>query len=477
MNTVIKALEFIKGQWHQPLSLVIALGCVISVLGSIAIKLHTVLKTDIGAITTTKGSICFYTCAVVTILTCLAVVSCIWKKQRSLPKIPKGKPTIVFCINSEDDASKEVKRIYEGFKKEVKHRNLDTIIHAAILPKNKEISNHDEAIKYLEHSDATVVVFGEYRSGNRDSKHLQHFHSLSFTCRGKAELSTQEHQLVAGLEQFPFTIDSSETLDHIPKARTGLANLTLFFVAISLTATGRIEEARKLWIDLIKREKTFKIGGKRYPLYRKWWARNEYAYAQSLYAKYIQNHLTSAKSKTDGDEILNILANIKREVNYHPDYHMLKSICEFHTGDFKAATATTTDALKRFKHTDNLRVAFNLSLGFLWIWRRLYKRALKHYRNTIGQPCEPQSAQQIIAFVQTTLKYNSDRIDLFFILAFVRDHFDPAASPLSDYEFFLDNSAGLQNIEPLLNFSDSRLERLSLKLKDKAAEQPKGVLL
>lgn len=384
-----------------------------------------------------------------------------WLRKQKTPRMPKGRPNILFAINADETSENEVKRVYDGFRKELKRRDLEKLIHHEILPKNREVHTHEQASLLLSESNATVVVFGEYQRGNRNSKPSEQFQTLSFHWKGNTPLNEREQALIAAMEEFPFRIDESETIAHIPKARQGFANLTLFFVALSLTSIGNSIDARPLWADLLKREKAIKSNGKYYRVYRSWWARNEFIFAQYYYRKHLENNLTNTEYDALAEEMASALSAASAILKNYPGYYMLKAISEFHLGNAKMADKTAREGLKRFKADPNLFVSFSLSLGFLALWRGLYDRALKYYRSTQGHSYSTDDAARIVQFIKTVYRNNNTKPELFLGVAFVCDNFNLSQAPISEYEFFLDQTAGISGIDKLASFGAERLNRLS----------------
>ena len=268
-------------------------------------------------------------------------------------------------------------------------------------------------------------------------------------------LSGREQALVAAMERFPFRIEETDSLTQIPRARIGFTNLTLFFIGVSLTSMGNTIEARDLWRDLVRSEEELVKSGKRIGLYKTWWARNEFAYTQYIYHKHIEHDLTNENAHEYGRQVIESLELAKRQLSSTPGYYMLRAICEFHIGDIRAAQCTTKDGWKKFPHS---RVAFDLSEGFLYLWRGMHKRALKSYRKVIRKNYPKEEAERVVKFFHTVMCQNPKRVDLYFAVGFLRDNFSLSSKAFSDYDHFIDTCVSIDGIEPLINYAQQRLD-------------------
>lgn len=459
----------IRGLWHKPTGLFLSLFLTFSILTTAALTVHPIARDDLKILEAPKDHYVYLGSFLLIAFVLTVLITFFWLKNRKLPKLPNGKPSIIFALNAGSPSNDPVKKVYEGFRKEILSRNLQSVIHYEVLPKNHEVHNHDQASEILGGCEATIVVFGEYQKGKSSSKNTEQFSSLSFHWRGAAPLNEREQALVAAMEQFPFRIDETDSLTQIPRARAGFANLTLFFVGISLTSMGNCIEARDLWRDLVKREKRLPRKGKRISLYQVWWARNEFAYTQYIYRKRIENRLTDVDAQEDGRKVIESLEIAKRQLSSNPGYYMLRAICEFHVGEVRAAQQTTRDGWKKFPCA---RVGFDLSEGFLYLWRGMHKMALKSYRKTAGASYQTEDAERIVRFIHTVIKMNPERVDLYFSVAFIRDYFS-AGKPTSDYDHFIDSCcASVPGIEPLITYPQQRLDYHYRELKEEIATSP-----
>lgn len=448
-------LDRIKEHWPHRRGFFSASFLAMLIYCPIGLILHSVLKNEVALLTTTSASRWyFFICFLVGMLI-LGGIYRLWKKQRSIPVLSSEKPSILFAVNGDKESKACVKRLYDGFKKELKQRGLENLIHHDVLSANLEIHNHEQANEALSKAGASLVVYGEYEQGNDKSKKVQHFKSLTYHYRAVQGISAREQALVAAMERFPFRIEETDSLTQIPRARIGFANLTLFFIGVSLTSMGNSIEARDLWRDLVRREEEQVKGGKRIGLYKTWWARNEFAYTRYIYRKHIENDLTNEDSHEYGKQVIESLELAKRELSSTPRYYMLRAICEFHTGDVRAAQRTTKDGWKKFPYA---RVSFDLSDGFLYLWRGMHKRALKSYRKTIRKSYPKEDAERVVNFFHTVMRQNPRREDLYFAVGFVRDNFSLSSKAFSDYDHFIDTCVSIDGIEPLINHAQQRLD-------------------
>jgi tetratricopeptide (TPR) repeat protein len=433
---LIELTKILTDNWHKRKGLLLASSLLSFFYWGFVILLYKVLKNEPTPGEAATGNTIYYTTLIAVYVFLLIALILFWRKSRTTPKMPKEKPSILFAIDANIEAKNEVQRLYNGFHKELKKRGLDSTIHYSILPKNQEIHNQDQARKYLGESGATIVIFGEYKSGFKKSKKTEQFQSLSFHWSGNTPIDEKDQAMIAVMEEFPFKVEESESLDQIPKAQSGFANVVLFFVALSLTSIGKTEEARSLWSDLIRKEQTIRKLGHRLSLYKKWWARNEYAYARYLYIRDVETNLTITEFHDTGKSILKILENTEKHLHDYPGYYMLKAICEFHTGESRLAKLTSEGGLKRFKKQPTLTCSFSLSLAFISAWRRLYNRSLRYYNSTIKISYSPDDSNQIIQFIRTVITNNPERKDLYFCISFITDHHCNAQDPRASYEDF-----------------------------------------
>lgn len=460
MKELQKQAEKIRSIWHRPYGLLGALLLEASFLIGACAWAHPVARDDLKILTEPTHHFYFFGITALLFVITGSLTASMWHSNRRLPRLPEGKPSIIFALSAEKQSDDLIKQVYEGFRKETSKRNLGETILYKVLPKNLEVHNHDQAKKVLSESSATIVVFGEYKSGNRNSKNSEQFQSLSFHWRGNAPLNEREQALVAAMEQFPFRINEADSLDHTPRARQGFANLTLFFVALSLTSIGNSIDARVLWKDLLKREKNVRSKRRNISVYRNWWARNEFVYAQYIYSKYVEAGLTDPNVNPHAEDMIEALDDAKGILKSYPGYYMLRAIAEFHLGDPKTADKTAREGLKRFSNDVPATVSFNLSLGFITLWRRLYDRSIRYYHSVSGYGYPREDAIRIVQFVQTVLDRYPDRPELNFVVAYIRDNFGLSNST-SDYEYFFDQAAGVSGIEKLVEYAEGRIRRIN----------------
>ena len=114
-------------------------------LDKIGIILHSILKNDVALLTTSSASRWYFSIYALGALLILGGIYSRWKKQRSIPILSSEKPSILFAVNGDKESKVYVKRVYDGFKKELKQRGLENLIHHDVLPANLEIHNHEQA--------------------------------------------------------------------------------------------------------------------------------------------------------------------------------------------------------------------------------------------------------------------------------------------------------------------------------------------
>lgn len=456
---LIELIGKAKDLWHKREGLYLVWGISSIPYWAAILLLYKILYSDLKVWESTKGSLIYYLITLVIFIAGLGFIWLKWKNARATPQMPCEKPSILFAIDGDADSKDQVKRLYDGFHKELKKRGLEGTVHYSILPRNQEIHNQEQAREYLSQSGATIVIFGEYHTGSHKTLKTQQFQRLSFHWSGNTPIDQRDQAMLVAMEEFPFKVEESESLSQIPKAQYGFANVVLFFVSLSLTSIGQTEQARPLWRDLLDKESNNPKARNRSPLYRKWWARNEFAHARYLYIKDVEQNLTNPEFHSSGKTILTILQQTEDQLRSYAGYYMLKAICEFHLGDARQARITTERGLKKFRKNDGLVCSFNLSLGFLATWRKLYDRSIRHYRSTITSHHKAEDIDHILRFIRTVSRNNPHRKDLHFCTCFVTDHHTQQNSRVI-YEEFLDQTAGIMEIELLREYVDSRIDKL-----------------
>lgn len=136
-------------------------------------------------------------------------------------------------------------------------------------------------------------------------------------------------------------------------------------------------------------------------------------------------------------------------------YHQ-KAILLFAVNNIKSSVEYVKKAKSLSKNNARLNNSYELSLAFLYMWRRGkgdYKLAVSKYKKAFNQKIEKETALAIKLFIKYVINNATDRKDLLFISA-IMTHFSNPEEIRDSWQLFKDENEESQENKVLFDFAD-----------------------
>ncbi len=156
-------------------------------------------------------------------------------------------------------------------------------------------------------------------------------------------------------------------------------------------------------------------------------------------------------------EILDTLDNCKHRLQRISSYYLHRSIQLFHLGRLSEARKACEQGIKKVPDFSGY---FEISLGFLCLWRGMNERGLKHYIRAAKYNMTVKDASDCIDFLEQLYDRQKQKTALPSSVAFIRDHFHIDEFALEDYEIFVRESNGNPALDKLAEYSHRRMRTL-----------------
>ncbi len=394
-----------------------------------------------------------------------ATVFICWKRCRKNSLLSGGQPQIVFALSFDEGCQWLVNQFYKNFCRNVNERGLGKIISAALTSSCSRVIHRDEADQMLQDGKAAIIVYGHLHYQKKGQKKASVFQSIAFSFR-------EERNSVFGqiLQAFPCLPEERANLMERSVLVEDFSFISQFLIGLSLTLEGNSQEARLVWSDLridISKQRGWQSSLRDfYQKTQKWWVRNEMFHVGSLYETYIKGNVANGLYHSEAKKALVILENGRELFSVSPVYFLYKAIFQFHLGEYRSSRRTIEKGLKKFPEWG---ICFESFFAFLALWRRFYAKAFRHYQSIRKHPLIPEYHFFALGFLGSVIRANLHRKDLFFGLAFLRDHCNVTEDAAMEYSLFKKSCVSDTEIKCLLDYSDSRLENYHKKEKKRLA--------
>jgi hypothetical protein len=388
-----------------------------------------------------------------------------WRYCRKGNLLSDGKPQIIFALSFEEGCQWMTTQFYRKFCRTVNERGFGKNVSVALVSPSSRVIRQNEADQILESSEASIVVFGHVHRPEKGRRKITEFESLTvlFSRGGESTLDQ-------ALRAFPSLPEEGENLmgGSIPVEDFSFINQ--FLMGLCLTLRGDSTEARLVWSDLLldtKKQRNNILSLRNFSQKaEKWWVRNEIFHVGSIYETSVKPNLANGSSYLEAKEALGILEDGREFFSVSPVYFLYKAMFEFHIGEYRSSRRTIGKGHKKFPEWS---ICFEAFSAFLSLWRKFYSRALRNYQSMRKYPLIPEYRFFALGFLGSVIRTNLHRKDLFFGLAFLRDHFNVTEGAAMEYDLFIKSCGSDPEIKCLLDYSDGRLKKYHKKEKKRSS--------
>ncbi len=388
-------------------------------------------------------------------LTLAASIFAYWRHCRKGSLLSDGKPQIILALSFEEGCQWMATQFYRNFCRTVNKRGFGKNVSVALVSPSSRVIRRNEADQILEDSEASIVVCGHVHRPEKGRRKITEFESLTFFFSSEGE-----NPLGQALRAFPFLPEEGENLMGRSIPVEDFSFINQFLMGLSLTLRGDSTEARLVWSDLLldakkHRNNILSLGNLSQKAER-WWVRNEMCQVGSIYETFVKPNLANGRGHLEAKEALVILENGRKFFSVSPVYFLYKAMFEFHLGEYRSSRRTIGKGHKKFPEWS---ICFEAFSAFLSLWRKFYSRAFRHYQSMRKYPLIPEYRFFALGFLGSVIRTNLHRKDLFFGLAFLRDHFNVTEGAAMEYGLFIKSCGSDPEIKCLLDYSDGRLKK------------------
>lgn len=174
----------------------------------------------------------------------------LWIYWRNVHHIPISGIGIIFAPHSDPECNDLVYRLYDQFKLDLEKRKPTDQITYKILPENRIVRNHDDAINLLTATGARLVIHGFVQKGKIKNEQVEGFKTISFTLRHRtlrqAERKPVMHALASALAYRKFTAYEKNSFFEKDVVIENISEVSCFFISMGLALDGKLESSRKI---------------------------------------------------------------------------------------------------------------------------------------------------------------------------------------------------------------------------------------
>ncbi len=423
-------------------------------------------KTDVITIAT-HYAIFFVYCALFVGLANL-LLFCTWAYWRTLPVASDGKPEILFAPHADEEASDLVYRLYKELCEDIAARQMQHILKCRHLSENHMVRNHADAHELVIRSGARLVIYGTVAKGKIKGDDVEGFRTISFTVRHR-NLSPNERtpvmkNLAAAFAFRTFCVKNKNSFIEHDVVIRNISEVTRFFIGLGLTLDDKLEEPLSLLEPLLKdveKKAAAQADNPQLALFSESIKSCLTFVLQATFNRTYEagliDHITQREYDPQARECEGVLNKLLALDKRTSSFYLGRAIIRFHFDDIDGAFAAA-DHAKRLAPFNN--AAPHLSLAFLHLWRKNYRRAFMQYmRAGKCKDCNIQTVTSALQFLNTMALLNPDRQELLFALAFVNDQFFDQNVALRDYQTFL-TSKSAEDLSEFTTFAERRIKRI-----------------
>lgn len=389
-----------------------------------------------------------------------------WVYWRRVPQINNNHIGILFAPHSDKECKDLVIDLYHQFALDLKKRNLNLPIKPILLPENHSVFNSEEALFKLNYSGARLIIYGKIRDGNINNEPIKGFKEIKFTVRHRPleeiENDAVIKDLAGSLAYRKFTSSSKNSFIEKDIISENLSEVSCFFVALALTLDGEVQKSQEILehlLDEVNRKIILKINNNQLKIFSNsivsCMTVNLHSQFSYIYSKHLVDNISNPRFNSYANECHSILSKLVKLNKKTSDYYLSLAIIHFHFDRIQHAVKAVREAQKLAPLNNPSPL---LSLGFLFLWIKDYKKAIKYYLDSAKTSYPGHDVIiDVISFIQGIINQNPERTDLLFGLAFVNDKFYDKFQALTDYNKFIDASTTNAALEELVEYSKMRV--------------------
>jgi hypothetical protein len=392
-----------------------------------------------------------------------------WIKWRRIPSRQIGRAAILFAPRPASDSEDLLYSLYDQFKADLAAHGLSGLVSHALVPSDRPVFDHNDAIKLIAETGANVVIFGSLTRGQIAGKTVEGFDSISFTLNhpplGSGELGSLTETLAGALALRNYAVSNENSFIERNVVVKNLSEVARFFIAVGLTLERKLGTAIPLLEQLLA-EGEIKVAGPsttpQLEFFRRAIRRALHAALLAQFNVVYETKLLPHIGLRNGDsaaaECAHIVDRLESISGQIDRYALTRAIFSFHFGRLAEARALALQSKRGIPPNDP---SPSISLAFLSLWEGKYGDALKHYlRAKRGDIWDFNMITNVLGFLEGVIENNPEKQQLRFGLAFLNDaFFDPAVAE-KEYAEFLRLTEGKTELKILRNQASSRLRAI-----------------
>lgn len=388
----------------------------------------------------------------------------LWLIWRRIPQYREDDIGIIFAPYYMDESFPGVISLYQQFQTKILSTNSERTIKCNIMPACHKIKKETDVQRYLAKSNARVIIHGCYTQGKIKGNTIRGFRQISFTVRlrplQKNEVNPVAQDMAGSLIGRSFCYQENNNFIEEDIVVQNLADVSTFFIALSLTLDNKLEEADAILTRLANKH----CGNKKVvsPSFRNAIRTcslvNLRAMFTKTYDRQLVGHITDRRYDEVAKRCDDILERSKRFGLSLEQYYQNKAIIEFHYGDIKNSQKYLIRAKQRLSGT---QLNIVLSRAFLYLWTGEYDKAYLAYNKvTDASDYNHHIIFGVLTFLDSVLNNNPDRVEIRFGLAIVEDNFLDKEMAVKEYKKFIEEAQGKETLRTLIDYSSSRLKTI-----------------
>ena len=354
----------------------------------------------------------------------LIVILFIWWFNRKLPKFHDRDIGILFCFSEDENLFKISFRLKRSLQNELKHFNLKFKIRN--LPPNIKISDKVTAHKVRKLSNAYLIIWGPFESGNIEKKKVIGFTNINFTFKRpfvKDSLMPYIYaELGLGIVGKQWYIDPDNNFFDINLLSHNITEASLNIIGKALLISHDYDKAIEV-LKLLLTNYLLMKDQEGNPLMKTFTdsvkGALSYAYCNKCIDLYYKDVFPKLEQDISEEIIRKGFEAIDSAIkinNKNGDFYSLRAIFYHLMGKLEFAI---DDISKNRQFSLKANGAPHLSAAFLYFFSADLKKGLRQYSRAFQKEIPLQTIKEVVIFIEKTLKKYPEKIQLHLALGII----------------------------------------------------------
>ena len=467
MDWIMKTLKYLSSHRHEKTTVKFLIFCIVVWSGILYLIFRSLYQYIYEAIPSISKSTIITSSAIIWLIG-VVIIPIIWLIARKTPKFKKNEIGILFAPHKANgECCPNIIDLFKRVKIDLLSREGVSNVICKKLPFNHIIKTNKDAHDLLGETKASIIIHGNFDTGNLNNKPVKGFFNISFTVSGlnlRALKDTEISFIISSIGPRQFTTSEENNFTDQNVVVNNINDISLYLISISFILSRNLSRAIEILEGL--RERHILSDNKNI----KRFLQGINAHLASCYdfeiTKIYTNHLilniTQESVNSYARQFLDLTNKHLQVSQDNIAYQLRKAIYNFHFRDIeKAKNCLKIDIVDKSDIKYHLR---NISLAFLHMWENKYKKSLQFYRkssywmkNISKDEQLKKITDDVIIFIESVLKFNPEKYYLYFSLGFICEHCNKEEKALSYYSSFLEKNNGIDNA--LRQYAERYLEK------------------